>query len=325
MPTTSTTMKAAAIDRFGGPDEITLHTMSIPDVGRDEVLIRVDTAGVGEWDPWVREGEYAATSKDKPRFPYILGTDGSGTIVATGKSVKRFREGEKVYGCYNTLGAKNGFYAEYTVMNADDVAPVPNGLSLEAAGAMPADAVTALCGLELLALKPDDKVVIFGASGGIGHIALQLAKRMGVSVLAVASRNDGVDLVRRLGADAAVDGHGGRVAEAVRAFAPEGIDAALFTASGDGVDDVLSALRKDARVAWPRGVEPEPQARPGVQTQAYDGLATPELYERLNRWIEAAPFTVCVANSFSLDRAAEAHRAVDRHHVGKVALKIGAS
>jgi NADPH:quinone reductase len=324
MPTTSATMKAAAIDRFGGPDELTLHTLSIPDIGRDEVLIRVDTAGVGEWDPWVREGELAATSKEKPRFPFVLGTDGSGTIAATGKGVKRFREGEKVYGCYNTLGAKNGFYAEYTVMKADDVAPVPNGLSLEAAGAMPADAVTALCGLELLALKPEDKVVIFGASGGIGHIALQLAKRMGARVLAVASRNDGVDLVRRLGADAAVDGHGGHVSEVVRDFAPQGIDAALFTASGDGVDDVLNALRKGARVAWPRGVEPEPQARPGAQMQAYDGQATPELFERLNRWIEAAPFTVCVASSFSLDRAAEAHRAVDRHHVGKVALKIGA-
>ena len=79
---------------------------------------------------------------------------------------------------------------------------------------MPADAVTGLCGLELLGLKPDDDVVIFGASGGIGHLAVQLAKRMGARVFAVASGNDGVALVRTLGADAAVDGHGGDVGKA---------------------------------------------------------------------------------------------------------------
>jgi NADPH2:quinone reductase len=316
------TMRAAAIDQFGGPDELKLHTLSVPEIAPDEVLIRVDTAGVGEWDPWVREGEFAEMTGEKPRFPYVLGADGSGTIAARGERVKRFREGEQVYG-YNALSAKNGFYAEYAVLKADDIAPLPKGLSLEAAGAMPADAITALCGLDLLALQPNDEVVIFGASGGIGHIAVQLAKRMGARVLAVASGDDGVALVRQIGVDAAVDGHRGDVAAAVRAFAPDGIDAALLTASGDGLADVLNALRKGARVAYPNGVEPAPAARPGVTMQAYDGRATPELFDRLNRWIEAGPFTVCVSTMYPLDRAADAHRAVDRHHVGKVALKVG--
>src|SRR5258708_11727923 len=180
------TMKAAAIDRFGGPDELTLHTLSIPETGSDEVLIRVDTAGVGVWDPWVREGEFAKMRGEKPRFPYVLGADGSGTIVELGKSVKRFREGDKVYG-YNALSTKNGFHAEYTVLKADDIAPLPKGLSLEAGGAMPADAITALCGLEILTLQPEDDILIFGASGGIGHLAVQLAKRMGERVFAVDS------------------------------------------------------------------------------------------------------------------------------------------
>jgi NADPH:quinone reductase-like Zn-dependent oxidoreductase len=190
---------------------------------------------------------------------------------------------------------------------------------------MPADAITALCGLEILSLQPGEDIVIFGASGGIGHLAVQLAKRMGARVFAVASGEDGVALVRTLGADAAVDGHGGEVGKAARLFAPEGIDAALVTASGDGLADALDALRSGSRLAYPRGVEPEPRPRTGVTVNAYDGQATPELFERLNRWIEAEPFTVCVANSYSLSRAAVAHRALDQHHLGKLALKVRAS
>jgi NADPH:quinone reductase len=315
------TMKAAAIDRFGGPDELTLHTLSIPNVGPNEVLIRVDTAGVGEWDPWVREGEFAETTGEKPRFPYVLGSDGSGTIAGLGSKVKAFREGDAVYG-YNAVSAKNGFYAEYAVLKAEDIAPVPKGLSLEAAGAMPADAITALCGLELLALEPGENMMVFGASGGIGHIAVQLAKRMGVRVLAVASGADGVALVHQLGADAAVDGHGANVGKTAREFAPEGIDAALFTASGDSAEEALAALRKGARVAYPNGVEPEPKGRKDVKTHAYDGHITDGLLERLNDWIEIAPFTVNIASTYPLDRAADAHRAVERHHLGKLTLKI---
>ena len=317
MATNTHTMQAAAIDQFGGPEELTLHTLAIPEIGSDEVLIRVDTAGIGKWDPWVRKGAFA----EKPQFPYVLGADGSGTIARTGRSVKNFRQGDRVYG-YNEVSAKNGFYAEYTVLQADAIAPVPANLGLEAAGAMPADAVTALCGLELLAIQRGDNALIFGASGGIGHLAIQLAKRMGARVFAVASGADGVALARQLGADVAVDGHGGEIGQRVREFAPEGIDAALFTASGDGSRDALVALRKGARLAYPHGVEPEPKGRDDVQTQAYDGRVTGALFERLNRWIEAAPFTVCVSSTYPLERAAEAHRAVEGHHLGKLALRI---
>lgn len=159
----------------------------------------------------------------------------------------------------------------------------------------------------------------------MGHIAVQLAKRMGARVFAVASGEDGVALVRRLGADTAVDGHRDDIARTAREFAPNGIDAALFTASGDGLDAALETLRDGARIAYPHGVEPEPKARHGQVLQAYDGRATPELYARLNRWIEAGPFSVCVSSRYSLDRAAEAHRALERHHLGKVVLKIGAT
>ena len=129
---------------------------------------------------------------------------------------------------------------------------------------MPVDAITALRGLDdTLGLKPGESLMIFGASGGIGHLAVQLAKRMGARVLAVASGDDGVALARRLGADAVVDGHKDDVAAAAREFAPDGLDAALLTAGGEAAEKALTALREGGRVAYPNGVEPEPQARSG--------------------------------------------------------------
>jgi NADPH:quinone reductase-like Zn-dependent oxidoreductase len=315
-------MQAAAIDRFGGPEEITIRDLSVPTPKADEVLIRLETAGVGVWDPSLRDGEFfEEMGEQKPSFPYILGVDGAGTVAAVGKRVKRFREGQRVYG-YDPNITKSGFYAQYATLKVHHAAVVPNGLDLEQAGAMPADALTALSGLEILALKPGEKLAIFGASGGIGHIALQLAKRMGAEVLAIASGGDGVALARRLGANAAVDGHSNEVEKALRDFAPDGMDAVLITASGKELDPVMKAIRKGGRAAYPHGVEPEPKGRADIKVEGYDGRSEPELFERLNQLIEMGPFTVHIGAKFALDQAAEAHRAVERHHLGKIALTI---
>jgi NADPH:quinone reductase-like Zn-dependent oxidoreductase len=314
-------MHAAAIERFGGPDEIKSLDITMPRPGRGEVLIRIDTAGVGVWDPYVRDGQYFEAVGGEPRFPFVPGVEGAGVIEALGEGVDGLDEGQAVY-TYSEDMQKGGFYAEYATVKADHVAPLPKGLDLEAAGAMPADAITALCGLDALDLKSGEKIAIFGASGGIGHIALQLAQRMGAKVIAIASGSDGVDLVRRLGADAAVDGHGKDVAKAVKQFAPEGLDAALITAGGKSLSPVLEAMHPGGRIAYPHGVDPEPQAPRGMKATGYDGESTPERLTRLNRLIEQAPFHVHIAARYRLDQAAEAQRAVERHHLGKVALKI---
>src|SRR5215469_8450711 len=115
------TMKAAAIDRFGGPETLTLETLPVPEVGPDEVLIRVDSADVGVWDPFEREGGFARLYGARPRFPYVLGSDGAGTVAAAGKSVGRFKNGDRVYGVA-LMNQKGGFYAEYAALNADNVA-----------------------------------------------------------------------------------------------------------------------------------------------------------------------------------------------------------
>jgi NADPH:quinone reductase len=315
------TMQAAAIDRFGGPEQIKPREIAVPKVGRDEVLIRLDTAGVGVWDPYVRDGKFFEDEGGEPRFPLVLGVEGAGVIEEFGDDVEGFREGDAVY-TYSEDMKKGGFYAEYAVVKADHVAPLPKGLDLEAAGAMPADAITALCGLEKLNLKPGEKLAIFGASGGIGHLALQLAKRMNVKVIAIASGREGVDLVRKLGADEAVDGHGKGVEQAIERFAPDGLDAALITASDESLDAVLEMLSAGARIAYPNGVEPEPKAPPSIKAHAYDGESTPERLKRLNRLIEEGPFEVHVGGRYPLERADDAHRAVEGHHLGKIALKI---
>ena len=318
MQSSGQTMQAAAIDQFGG--EITPHRLPVPDVGADEVLIRVEAAGVGVWDSFERDGGFAKWLGTKPRFPYTLGSDGAGTVVQTGEKVKRFKEGDRVYAM--ALGnPKGGFHAEFIAIKEDLVSPVPGKLSIEQAGVMPVDAVTALMGLDdTLGLQKGESVMIFGASGGIGHMAVQLAKRMGARVFAVASGADGVELVKRLGADAAVDGRKDDVAAEAKNFAPNGIDAALVTAGGEAMTRALTAVRDGGRIAYPTGVEPAPEAQPWLTVSRYDGIPTGETIERLNRLIEAGPFEVHVARTFPLDRAAEAQNALNQHFLGKLAL-----
>jgi NADPH:quinone reductase-like Zn-dependent oxidoreductase len=250
----------------------------------------------------------------------VLGSDGAGTVVAVGANVKGFKKGDHVYAM--SLASGGGFYAQYAVVKARDASLIPAGLSVEQAGAFPIDALTALRGLDALGLKSGESVLIFGASGGIGHLAVQLAKRMGARVFAVASGADGMALCRHLGADAVVDGHTDDVSAAARQFAPNGLDAALITAGGKEADTALQAVRDGGRAAYPNGVEPEPKARPGIRVQNYDGTPSPDAIERLNKLVEhGPPFQVHVARTFPLDQAAAAHRALGEHYLGKLALR----
>jgi NADPH2:quinone reductase len=316
------TMKAVAIDRFGGPETLTMRTLPVPEVGPDEVLVRLNSADVAVWDPIEREGGFNKLLGIEPRFPHVLGTDGAGTVAGVGANVSRFKKGDQVY-AVALMNPKGGFYAEYAAVQADNVAHVPARLTTEQAGVMACDALTGLRGLDdILGLKPGEALMIFGAGGGIGHLAVQLAKRMGVRVLAVASGDDGVALAQRLGADVVVNGRKDDAAAAVRAFAPAGLDAALMTAGGEAADRALVAMREGGRVAYPHGVNPEPRVRPGVRLSSYDVVIERAAIEKLNRLIEAGPFEVHVARVFRLDQAAEAHRALNEHFLGKLALQL---
>jgi NADPH:quinone reductase-like Zn-dependent oxidoreductase len=324
---TQSKMKAIALDRFGGLETMKLQMLPVPEVGPDEVLIHVEWAGVGKWDPFEREGGFAKIFGIEPKFPYVLGSDGAGTVAEVGERVKGFRPGDRVY-AFGLVNPKGGFYAEYVAVKTEDVSHIPGKLTTQQAGALPVDAMTALRGLDdTLGLKPDESVLIFGASGGIGHLAVQLAKRTGVRVFAVASGSDGVALVKRLGADAVVDGHKEDIVATARQFAPNGFDAALITAGGPAADKALTAMREEGRVAYPNGVEPTPKPPFGIDPKSYDGTPDPQAIEKLNQLIESSgppgtgPFEVHVARSFPLDQAAEAHRALEEHYPGKLALQ----
>ena len=318
----ATTMRAVALDKFGGPETLQIQNVPVPDIGPNEVLIRTEAAGVGAWDQFEREGGFVEIMGRKPKFPYVLGTDGAGTIAAAGKEVSNFKAGDRVY-ALELANPKGGFYAEYAAVNADNVSLIPGDLTMEQAAVLPSDAVTALTGLEkVLHLKQGESLMIFGASGGIGHLAIQLAKRLGARVFAIASGSDGVALAKKLGADSAVDGRGDDVLEAAKQFAPQGIDAALVTAGGDKTDRALSAIRQGGRIAHPNGVMPEPHGPSGVTVEAYDGEANPAIIERLNNLIEAGPFEVHVDQTFPLEEAAEAQKAHNEHHLGKIALRV---
>jgi NADPH:quinone reductase len=318
--TLNKTMKAVAIDRFGGIETLKARELPIPDVGADEVGVRVEAAGVGVWDPFEREGGFAKEFNVKPQFPLVLGSDGAGTVDAVGDKVRHFKKGDRVYGIA-FLNPKGGFYSQYSVVKENSLSHIPGKLGMPQAAAMAVDAITALAGLDTtLGLRNGESVLILGASGGIGHLAVQFAKRMGARVLAVASGDDGVAFVRGLGADKVVDGKKDDIAVAARQFAPQGLDAVLLTAGGEAAEKALSTLRQGGRAAYPNGVEPTPKERAGIKIQSYDGEYAPPPFEKVNRLIEAGPFEVHVARTFNLDQAADAQRALEDHYLGKLAL-----
>lgn len=314
-------MRAAAIDRHGGPSVLSIHTLPVPVPASNEVLIAVNTAGVGGWDASMRK-----EPSDEKRFPKILGTDGSGTIVAVGSRVRRLDAGDRVFG-YMYDNPKGGFYAQYVALPAVNVARVPDGYDMHEAGAAMVTSLTALQGVDdVLELKPRESILIHGASGAVGHLALQFAKARGARVLATASGKDGVAFVRRLGADLAIDGKRDDVEAVARAFAPEGIDAVLAFVGGPSLTRCLSTLRRGGRAAHPNGISPVPRERRGIAITAYDAEPGIRELERLDRAWRECRLQIPIAKSYTLANARRAHERLAKGHIlGKVVLRVAGS
>ncbi|RKS71009.1 NADPH:quinone reductase-like Zn-dependent oxidoreductase [Actinomadura pelletieri DSM 43383] len=315
-----TEMNAVVLDRFGGVDELAPRRIPVPEVGDDDVLLRVEYAGAGSWDVIEREGHYDGAFGAKSTFPFVLGWDAAGTVAAVGRNVTRFEVGDRVYAA-TIPSVRSGCYAEYSAVEAEYVAHVPDRLPTDQAGALAWDALTALTGFDVLDLRSGDSLMVFGASGGVGHMAVQLARHSGIRVLAVASGDDGVALARRLGADAVIDGRKVDVLAAAAEFAPDGLDGAFITAGGEVAERALRAVKDSGRIAWPNGVDPAPSTTPAAKVFHNDGDRTAT--DRLNAIIEASSFEVHLARTFPLERIADAHRALNEHYVGKMVIKIG--
>jgi NADPH:quinone reductase-like Zn-dependent oxidoreductase len=313
-------MRAAAIDRFGPSSLLTLHTLPVPRLDAHEVLIEVHAAGVGIWDAKIRDGTWA---DGKVKFPLVLGSDGAGIVVAKGESVKSLLLGDIVW-AYQYENAKGGFYAEYTAVAAENAAPKPKSLDILHAGAGAVTSLTAQQGIDdHLKIKPEETVLIFGASGAVGTLGVQFAKLRAARVIATASGEDATALLRKLGADELIDSRSKAFVEQLRALVPEGVDAVLALAGGEALERCLDMVRAGGRVAYPNGVEPEPQPRPRVRLVSYDAEAGSRQFGRLHRAVEEAKLQVPIAAAFSLEDAPKAHERIERGHVlGRIVLEI---
>ncbi len=312
------TMRAVAIDAYGGPAKLGVRETDVVRPSANEVLIRIDTSGVGKWDASVRTGDI----KTAHGFPLVLGTDGAGIVAEVGSGVTRFRRGDRVW-AYVFDNKHGGFNAEYVTVSAKNVGRVPRTLDLQRAGALTVIGLTALQGVDdALHIERDESLVVHGASGNVGMIAVQLARWRGARVLATASGKDGVAFVRRLGIDDVVDGKRDDIEQAVRDFAPEGLDAILAFAGGDDLAVLMDALRKGGRVGYPNGIDPAPRKRKNIRVVSYDAEASPEAFAALSRAVVASRMQVPIAKIFSLEKAADAHRTVERGRpLGKVVLR----
>jgi NADPH:quinone reductase len=315
------TMQAMAMDHPGGAEVVTMHTLPVPTPAADEVLIALQAAGVASWDVALRERPGMIKHN---AFPLVMGTDGAGVIAAVGRDVHGFRVGEKVY-AYSWDNPQGGFYAQYVAVPAAFVGPAPPGLTLKQAGAIATTALTALQGVDdALHVKKGQTLIIHGAAGGVGTLAVQFAKLRGARVLATVSGEDEVAFVKGLGADVVVDGRHGDITTATRDFAPGGADALLILAPGEAVlSQLQAALHSGAVAAYPHGVHPDPKAREGVTLIAYDAVPGPKEFARLNEAIAASHLQVPIAAEFPLADAAKAQERLEAGHVqGKIVLNI---
>jgi NADPH:quinone reductase-like Zn-dependent oxidoreductase len=305
-------MQAAAIDRFGPPSVLRIHELPVPRPGLRQVLIALHAAGVGSWDESIRDGSWKPAGRTK--FPLVLGTDGAGIVVARGARVRRFRLGDRAYEAGNPKGA---FYAQYVAVDERHAAPVPRRLDLTQAGPGAVTGLTALQGIDgALHVKRGDTVLIFGASGAVGTLALQFAKRHGARVLATASGPAAARGVRRLGAESVIDARKQDAVERLRELAPDGLDAVLALAGGDELARCLDFVHDRGRIAYPNGIDPEPEPRRGVRIQSYDAVAGPREFAQLRRAVEEARLRVPIAKQYPLASAAAAHRRQHQRIVG---------
>ncbi|ANZ41667.1 NADPH:quinone reductase [Lentzea guizhouensis] len=233
-------MRAVVQDRYGSPDALELRDVEPPAATGDEVLVRVRAASVNAYDWHMMRGDpYLARLTGigfaGPRRK-IRGRDFAGTVEAVGRDVRRFRPGDEVYG---DLGAADGAFAEYVCVSEDLVETKPATLTFEQAAAVPLAGLTALTALrDAGKLQPGQRVLVNGASGGVGTFAVQIAKSTGAEVTGVCSTRN-VDLVASIGADHIVD-----------------YTAADFTRSGTRYDLVLDLVGNHSLTALRRALAP---------------------------------------------------------------------
>lgn len=314
-------MKAAIINRFGEADELHIAEVPKPTITDSQVLIRVVAVGINPVDTKVRAGTSGMSKFIK--LPAILGWDVSGIVEAVGKKVTGLDTGESVFGCIGFPGPGNG-YAAFAVSDPQLLAKKPFNISFEEAAAVPITGLTAYQAInEHLKISSGQKILIQGAAGGVGHLAVQFAKINDAFVIGTASdKNEkflnsiGVDqfidykkkkfetLVS--GLDAVLDSMGGDVLyRSIKCVKPGGIVACLPSSTKDDPKAIELAKKHKVKLIWPM-----------MYTDSHQIKTIAEMMEQKK-------LKVFVDKVFILDQIAWAHKAVETHHTkGKVVVKI---
>ncbi|NUU61944.1 NADP-dependent oxidoreductase [Paenibacillus agri] len=191
-------MKAIIFNKYGASDVLREEDVAVPVISDDEVLVEMYTTSVNPVDCYIRSGQLQEMFPLE--LPHILGTDIAGIVQATGKNVENVQPGDRVFGLVNS-----GSYAAYARVDKSAVVPISSGISFVEAGALPAVSITAWQSLfHYGKLRKGERILIHAAAGGVGHIAIQLAKWAGAYVIGTAS-SPNHDFVRQLGADEVID------------------------------------------------------------------------------------------------------------------------
>lgn len=194
-------MKAFVIQKYGSKDNVVLADVATPEIGTNDILVKIKAASVNPVDYRTRNGEFRQLIHYK--MPLILGFDFAGIVEEVGSSVTKFKPGDEVYGLREQ--ERNGSFAEFIAIHENSLALKPKNLSMEEAASVPLVGLTAWQALvEIAQLKQDQKVFIQAGSGGVGSLAIQLAKYMGATVATTAGQTS-IKFVKDLGADVAID------------------------------------------------------------------------------------------------------------------------
>ena len=332
-------MKAILMTAPGGLDVLKLATIAEPALpGPSQLLVRVRAAGVTPLDTKIRKLHFFYPD----HLPAILGVEGAGVVEQTGPAVSRFHPGDEIYFFSNGLGREPGAYAEYTVIDEEHAARKPKNLSMAEAAAIPVALITAWEALvDRVALKAGEKLLIHAGAGGVGHIAVQLARVRGASVAATVSGNEKAELVRSLGAELSIDyREQDFVDEVLRWTDGRGADVVLDTVGGATFCKSFKAVRMYGRLATllstPCELADINQARlrnisvgfVQMTAPAYLGdvdarRAQTRILENGASLFEQGKLRVLLSAVLPLEDAASAHRIVEEGHTsGKVVLQI---
>lgn len=310
-------MKAVLIDSYGGVDKLVLKDVPMPIPGDDEILMRVLAAGVNPADTKIREGNAFASLYRDP-FPLILGWDASGVIEEVGKNVTTFKPGDAVFGMIG-FPYEGGAYSEFIVVRQDEVALKPKSLDHIEAAALPLAALTAWQALfDAADLKTDDKVLIHAGAGGVGHLAIQMARWRGAYVISTCAKRD-IDFLKEIGANEAIDYQTQSFEELVHEA-----DVVIDSVGGETQDRSWQVLKKGGILVTI--MEPPPKGKAeeyGVRgIRVFVERNTDDLSE-IAKLASEGLLTPHIYKVFSLSEAKKAHELIEKGETrGKIVLKI---